>query len=546
MNHRTIYQLLILLLLNFSIALTSCKKEPNDSSNPTEEWGEKIFVDPSVVYQEIDGFGASDAWRCQFVGNNWPTAKKEAIADLLFSQETKEDGSPKGIGLSLWRFYLGAGSTEQGLASGITSDWRRAECFLNADGTYNWNKHKGQQWFLNAAKSRGVEKLLAFTISPPVFYTKNGKAFASADVNMNIQAGKMSAYAKYLVDVCDHFNQSGLPINYLSPVNETQWGWTGNSQEGTPATNSEVAELVWNLSEGLTQKGLNTQIVVGEAGSLSYLYGGGKSGRDNQIDAFFSPGSSSCIANLPNVANIISGHSYWTTYPNQTLISTRQQLGAKLAVAPNVPGFWQTEFSILENTDIGGGWDRDLTINTALYVARVIHHDLSLANARSWQWWTALSEYDYKDGLIFLDNGNNGIRNSSNPDAETLKYDGFYRESKLLWALGNYSQFIRPGMVRIKAGFSVPKSEDYQAQNLMLSAYKDKTNNNMIMVFVNYSSQEKKVTIGNLNKGFQLANTKLEIYVTSENENLKKNTIDVDKMIIPARSVVTVKARLSN
>lgn len=66
------------------------------------------------------------------------------------------------------------------------------------------------------------------------------------------------------------------------------------------------------------------------------------------------------------------------------------------------------------------------------------------------------------------------------------------------------------------------------------------------MVFVNYSNQEKKVTIGNLNNGLQLAGSKLEIYVTSENENLKKSTIDVDKMIIPARSVVTVKARLSN
>ena len=41
---------------------------------------------------------------------------------------------PKGIGLSLWRFNVGAGSAEQGEASQIASPWMRTECFLQADG----------------------------------------------------------------------------------------------------------------------------------------------------------------------------------------------------------------------------------------------------------------------------------------------------------------------------------------------------------------------------------------------------------------------------
>ena len=36
----------------------------------------------------------------------------------------------------------------------------------------------------------------------------------------------------------------------------------------------------------------------------------------------------------------------------------------------------------------------------ALYMARVIHYDLTLAHASSWQWWLAISPYDYKDGLV--------------------------------------------------------------------------------------------------------------------------------------------------
>ena len=357
----------------------------------------------------------------------------------------------------------------------------------------------------------------------------------------------MGDYADYLVNVMTHFNEVGLPFDYLSPVNETQWDWTGNSQEGTPATNAEVANLVREISGKLSQAGLNTNIVVSEAAELDFLYGSaGKPGRENQIDDFLN-GSPNSISNLPNVLNCISGHSYFTTYPNQTLISKRQQLGAKLATSPGGVGFWQSEFSILENTsDIGGGWNRDLSINTALYVARVIHFDLTLANARSWQWWTALSQYDYKDGLIYLDNGNNGITGPDQPDAETLKYDGNFRESKLLWAFGNFSRFVRPGMVRVKAGFSVPKSEDYQAQHLMLSAYKDLQKNELVMVFVNYSSTDQKVTIGNLNNGLNLAGNSLECYITSDSESLHKFEMDVNQMTIPARSIVTAKSVLQN
>src|SRR5580693_5814158 len=72
-----------------------------------------VKIDLSKTYQVIDNFGASDAWACQFAGN-WPDAKRNNIADLLFSKDTLVDGSPKGVALSLWRFNIGAGSGQQG------------------------------------------------------------------------------------------------------------------------------------------------------------------------------------------------------------------------------------------------------------------------------------------------------------------------------------------------------------------------------------------------------------------------------------------------
>ena len=145
--------------------------------------------------QTIQNFAASDAWACQFTGH-WPDNKKEQLADWLFSSDTSASGQPKGIGLSMWRFNIGAGSAEQGDASGIKDEWRRAACFLQPDHTYNWEKQSGQLWFLQAARARGVTRFLGFLNSPPVMFTRNGKAFADKGA-CNIAPDQYTAVAVF-------------------------------------------------------------------------------------------------------------------------------------------------------------------------------------------------------------------------------------------------------------------------------------------------------------------------------------------------------------
>lgn len=176
----------IALALNVSLAIGQHKEATID-------------IDFSKTYQTISNFGASDAWSCQFVGN-WPDDKRNKIADLLFSQDIDADGSPKGIGLSLWRFNIGAGSAQQRNESGINDEWRRAESFLNTDGTYNWQNQVGQVWFLKAAKKRGVKQFLGFTNSPPVQFTINKKAYARGG-KVNIATDQYANFAAYLAKV---------------------------------------------------------------------------------------------------------------------------------------------------------------------------------------------------------------------------------------------------------------------------------------------------------------------------------------------------------
>ena len=438
----------------------------------------EITIHPAIHHQTIDGFGASDAWRAQFVGKNWPLEKRNRIADLLFSQEFDRSGNPLGIGLSLWRFNITAGTAEQGDNSGINNIWRRGECFQNADGSYDWNKQQGQQWFLKAARQRGLEKLLAFPNAAPVHLSANGKGFASEDqINFNLKPGGMALYARFLADVVEHFNMEGLFFDYLSPVNEPQWDWQNGSQEGTPAFNEEIYSLVRYLSREFSDRESATKIVIGEAGSIGHAsisvktMGMDGDGRDDQARFFFSKRSPFYIGDLPNVAYILSAHSYHSVWPIENQVQYRHIVAENLRVANPDLGYWMSEYCILqENGEIGSGNGRDLGMATALYVARIIHHDLTITNARSWQWWTAITEVDFKDGLVYLDDGSGEATGKMGGHIRSLQFDGAVRESKLLRVLGNYSRFIRPDMVRVQCELS---SEQSPKNGLLVSAYKD-------------------------------------------------------------------------
>jgi O-glycosyl hydrolase len=476
-----------------------------------------VRIDATKTHQTIANFAASDAWAGQFVGN-WPAAKKEAIADLLFSQD-------KGIGLSMWRFNIGAGSAEQGDASGIKDEWRRAESFLTPAGTYDWSRQAGQVWFLEAAKKRGVTQFLGFLNSPPVSLTRNGKAYATAK-QPNLAPDKAGALADYCVRVLEGIRQkTGITFAYLSPVNEPQWDWSDGGQEGTPFQNTDITVISKALSTKLTASKLPTQLLITEAGKLDYLFSAAdKPGQGNQIGAFFGDKAApTYLGSTPRVAPIIAGHSYFTTSPYAQAVATRQQLAAKVASVPKL-GFWQSEYCILGDNagEINGG-PRDLGMKPALYLARTIHADLAVANAAAWQWWLAISPYDYKDGLVYIDKN---------------KTDGQFYPSKMLWALGNYSRYLRPGAVRLDA---VLADADRTGQPLV-SAYKSANGKQLIIVVVNDYDTPASVQLalsgGRLGTG--------KTYVTSATADLQPGPAMAAGQPLPVgpRSIITLVSEL--
>lgn len=475
----------------------------------------QVQYNTGTTYQTIRNFSASDAWSCQFTGN-WPDAKKNAMADWLFSMDTLGDGSPKGIGLSLWRMNIGAGSTQQGANSGIRDEWRRASA-LALDGTPESAEVKAQLWFMQAARSRGVEQFLGFYNSPPVQLTRNGKAFATNKVT-NIDSTQYSAFAAQAVKAVQHIKTAtGITLDYLSPINEPQWDWSDGGQEGSPYYNREISGVFKAMHTAFKSNGLTTKLLVGEAGSHKYMLpNSDRPGKDDQVKAFFQKNPTTYLGNLNTISRTIASHSYFSTSPAAEAIDLRKRVAAQVAGVKGLE-FWQSEYCILgDNAGEIDGNKKDTGITAALYVAGVIHKDLVYANAAAWQWWIAISAYDYKDGLIYIDQ---------------KKEDGNYSDSKMLWALGNYSRFVRPGMRR----FEVATTGNVQA-----SGFAGAGNKELVFVLVNAGNEAQQVSLVNARGNKNTSAVPVTTYTTSAAGKLLKGSATAANTTIPAKSIVTV------
>jgi len=89
------------------------------------------------------------------------------------------------------------------------------------------------------------------------------------------------------------------------------------------------------------------------------------------------------------------------------------------------------KLQMTEWCEMKGG--RDYGMDSALRMTREIMDDLVWGGVSSWQYWIAVSRYNFRDGLIYV--------NESEREIIPIKR---------LWAMGNFSRFIRPGYRRFE------------------------------------------------------------------------------------------------
>lgn len=461
-----------------------------------------VVVDLSAPRQVMDHFGASDCWSIQAVGK-WSEPNRERVAELLFSKT-------KGIGLSMWRVNIAGGVNEK-----ITEPWRTSEGFEVGPGKYDWNHEPGQRWFISAAKRFGVEKYLAFANSPPGRLTRNALTNVAGEKGTtNLKEGMEGEFARYLADVVEHFAHDAseperVKFDWVSPVNEPQWNWEGNGQEGCRYSNADILRVGIAVGAELERRRLETKLHLVEAGTITSMYGPSQQAtRDyaapygNYVDVLLAD-----KALAKYMAGVIGYHSYWSDSARD-LLPTRTILATKMLAHPGW-NLWQTEYCVMEHK-------RDLGMDTALRMAEVIHADLTVAGVSGWSWWLAVSNSDYKDGLIFTDYHKPG-------DAENVL------PGKLLWTLGQWSRFVRPGMRRL---------ETKATGGVLASAFVEPASGRVVVVIVNKETQgaQIKLDVGGGPRHW-------EAYLTSEapGDDLRPlGVVPPDRVNIPRRATMTL------
>lgn len=494
----------------------------------------EVQINTADTYQTIQDFGASDCWTAEYVSDYFSADEKAKAAKWLFSQQMDAYGNPEGIGLSCWRVNLGAGSSTQGADSNIDDETRRAECYLNADGTYDWSRCNGQQWFMQQAKDYGVDHFLLFSNSAPIYFTKSGKANTNGrNMSCNLKDDCYDDFAEFLATTTKHFADEGYPITYIDPVNEPAFDWK-DGQEGSPWENSHIATLVKELDKSVTARNLSAKILIPEASSLDMLYGG--SGRaSKQLEAFFKSGSSTYVGDLPSVAKTVAGHSYWTFRTNNELKEVRENVSRE-AEKYGVE-VMQTEWSMLDaepSTSAGfpATYDAASKMDIALYMGKLIYCDLTYGNMTGWSYWTAFAQEKWGQKNRFYLIRMNAQGDTGDESYGDIKKGGTLTDDKNLWVLGNYSRFIRPGYKRVAvAGVD-------ELNSLMASSWLSPDGGSLVTVLVNMSRTTRKINLAPA--GRAVLTTKS--YVTDKDHNLTRDASmqDAADMQIPARSVVTV------
>lgn len=279
---------------------------------------------------------------------------------------------------------------------------------------------------------------------------------------------------------------------------------------------------------------LDTKILITEAGSWSALLGG-TSFAENQIYNFFDSSSPNYVGNLPSMAKVVGGHSYWTDTKNANMRSIRRQVGDRCR-GYGIDCF-QTEWSLLSGPpidDFPASFDDASYMDIAIHMAKVIHTDLTEANVTSWSYWTSMDmeRWGHKNRFSLLKVVPAG------GDYDDIKNPGSVTAHKTLWALGNYSLFIRPGYKRIK----LEGADDMSG--ILGSAYLSPDSMKLVAVYINVGKETEQISTDiKVWDGYEVKSR--TTYRTSSLIDLMRvanqvSYTDGELFSIPYRSVITM------
>ncbi len=436
----------------------------------------RVTVDPTQKHQTMEGFGASGAWWHTWTKDYPPTLQEEML-DLLHSRTD-------GIGLSIFRYNLPIGGGEE-----IVLDDRRTNSVETSPGNFDLAGDADALRYVEGARDRGVEHFVFFACSPPARMTINGFTSGGPEGGPNLKPGSEGEFAAYLINLSTLIRDTyGLKDVTISPINEPQWRWGKDddwrSQEGCFYTPQQAATMVGALVRQNIGRDAGFKIEAPESGAwlgtLAYA------------DALFADPV------IGRHVDHLAVHSYWTN-PQQ-----RAKAVAELRAAFPDKLLAQTEYCQMQH-------GHDLSIESGIELAEVIHEDLAVADVVSWQWWLGVGAGGYKDGLLYARPGKDKIE-----------------ETKRLWVLGQWSRFVRPGDVRVAA--------ESGSGDIRVTAFSSADARQLKIIMINSGDATVDVDL----EASKKQPSRMKVFVTDAEHDLAVVEVGGDTLMLPAMSVTTV------
>lgn len=362
--------------------------------------------------------------------------------------------------------------TSQHELSWYEENFARADVECGYAWNYNWDADRNQINVLKAAAAASGQDFIAeaFSNSPPYFMTVSGCSSGNTDSNKdNLRADSVHAFASYMADVIEHWQNNGITFQSATPMNEpytNYWGANSNKQEGCHFDQGESqSRIIVALNNALKEKGIDLILSATDETSI-----------DTQITSY-----NALSEEAKSVVSRIDTHSY-SGSDREGLKATAQEAGKNL---------WMSE---VDGAYTGGTNAGEMS--AALGLAQRMMTDVNGLDSTAWILWNAIdmhadsSEYGQSwvnkgsaNDYLSMDaleaawksrsaNGYWGLAAADHDKQDivlSMKYYGY----------GQFSRYIRPGYTIIGS-----------SKGTTLAAY-DPNGQKAVIVAINTSENDK-------------------------------------------------------
>ncbi|MCL2800249.1 MAG: hypothetical protein FWD28_00640 [Treponema sp.] len=487
---------LILIMMAALTILHSCGSGINYIPNAGNlEINGTVTINYNFTHQVIDGFGGSNAWTRLPEGST-----ANSLVKLLFSKT-------EGMGFTILRNRIPFRERLPGDENPSLND---GFVVRNNDHTYSYKEENGiktfdlnwNSWDIASTRNLiqriknlgkdGPEELVIMSspwtppnnrvtrwkedvtgVSTSLNYTMN---FTTPDVWGRLKRAHYNDYADLLADYVLNFeSRMGHPLSILSVQNEPNWKV---QYESAYWSGTDLRDFIKVIANRFPQKGITVGTIGNNAvGIMMPEFENFNINFNNMIKpSLDDPISERAITH-------IALHQYNGAYDPSSRAGSR----AFPEIIESGKRFWQTEVS-----GSGPNLPTGIGINNALYYARMIHWDMTLAQTNAFLfWWLWTNTRGNTTGSLVITDGNRLIK------------------THRLYAMGQYSRFIRPGWIRIECD-AVP------FWGVFSSAYKNPLTKEIAIVIINERHEETNITFNLTEADFDT----IDVYRTSENETL--------------------------